>query len=95
MPIYFVKFNKRRYLTTKEVSVRYEQRVPADFNIAGGEVLKTGKYGVKLRFDAQQITADDIMARLAEKGNLVDINIADPDLEEVIGKIYQQTKSKT
>jgi len=84
---------KRRYLTTKEVSVRYEQRVPQDFQIEGGEVLKRGKYGVKLRFDTQQISADDIMARLAERGNLVDINIADPDLEEVIGKIYQQAEN--
>jgi len=86
---------KRRYLTTKEVSVRYEQRVPEDFSIKGGEVLKTGKYGVKLRFDTQQISADAIMANLAERGNLVDINIADPDLEEVIGKIYQQAENNT
>jgi len=84
---------KRRYLTTKEVSVRYEQRLPHDFQIDGGEVLKTGTYGVKLRFDTQKISADAIMARLAEKGNLMDINITDPDLEEVISKIYQQAEA--
>ena len=83
---------KRRYLTTKEVSVRYEQRVPKDFSIKGGDVLKTGKYGVKLRFDTQQISTDAIMSNLAERGNLIDINITDPELEEVISKIYQQVE---
>jgi len=81
---------KRRYLTTKEVSVRYAQRVPVDFSLAGVEIVKIGSYGVKLRFNSQQTPADVVLAHLAEKGSLVDITVADPSLEEVIAKIYQE-----
>ncbi len=83
---------KRRYLTTKEVSVRYAQHIAPDFQIAGAEILKVGDYGVKLRFDTRQLAVDVVLARLAEKGSLVDINIADPSLEKVIAAIYQQAE---
>jgi len=81
---------KRRYLTIKEISVRYAQRVPADFSLAGVEIIKIGSYGVKLRFDSQHTNTDGVLAQLSEKGNLVDITVADPSLEEVIAKIYQE-----
>ncbi len=83
---------KRHHLTTKEVSVRYAQQVPSDFKIEGVEIIKVGKYGVKLRFDTRQKPVDAVLAHLAEKGSLADINIADPSLEEVIGAIYQEAR---
>jgi ABC-2 type transport system ATP-binding protein len=84
---------KRHYLTTKEVSVRYAQQVSSDFNVENVEIIKIGKYGVKLRFDTRQLAVDAVLARLAEKGSLVDINIADPSLEEVIAAIYQEVEN--
>jgi ABC-2 type transport system ATP-binding protein len=86
---------KRHYLTIKEVSVRYAQEVSPDFNMENVEIIKVGKYGVKLRFDTRKLAVDSVLARLAEKGSLVDINIADPSLEEVIAAIYQEAEEKT
>jgi ABC-2 type transport system ATP-binding protein len=83
---------KRRYLTHKEIGVRYAAEVAQDFRIEGAEVLKIGQYGVKLRFDSQKISVDTIMSRIAEKGSLVDITITDPPLEEVIASIYEQAE---
>ncbi len=81
---------KRRYLTSKLVEVRYAHRVPQDFQIEGTQVLKIGRYGVKLRFDTRQTPVEAVIARLAEAGNLVDVTISDPSLEEVIRTIYQE-----
>lgn len=81
---------KRRYLTTKEIGVRYAQRVPQNFTIESTNILKVGKYGVKLGFDTRKIPADVVLARLAEKGDLVDITVSDPSLEEVIAEIYKE-----
>jgi len=80
---------KRRYLTTKEVGVRYAAEVSPDFQIVGTEILKVGRYGVKLRFDSRQTPVEAVIARLAEAGQLVDVTIADPSLEEVIRAIYE------
>jgi ABC-2 type transport system ATP-binding protein len=85
---------KRRYLTSKLVGVRYAAEVPADFQIGGTEILKVGRYGVKLRFDTRQTPVEAVIARLAEAGNLVDVTISDPSLEEVIRVIYEETEAE-
>jgi ABC-2 type transport system ATP-binding protein len=79
---------KRHYLTSKTVSVRYADAVPTDFQLDGADVLKVGRYGVKLKFDTRLKRVEDVINRLARAGNLVDITIADPSLEEVIRAIY-------
>ncbi len=84
---------KRHYLTSKTVSVRYADAVPANFSLDGADVLKVGKYGVKLHFDTRESKVEDMITRLAQAGSLVDITIADPSLEEVIRTIYSETSS--
>lgn len=81
---------KRKHLTTKLVEVRYAEQVPADFKLDGVEVLKVGRYGVKLRFDTNSTSVDSVMSHLSSIGDLVDITISDPPLEEVIAKVYKE-----
>lgn len=81
---------KRKYLTTKLVSVRYAEEVPADFTLAGVEIIKVGHYGVKLKFDTQHIPVEKVLTNLTDFGSVVDITISDPPLEEVIATIYQE-----
>ena len=85
---------KRKFLTRKLVEVRYAEEVPANFSLEGVEILKVGHYGVKLRFDTTKTPVDAVMSHLSEAGELVDITVADPPLEEVIAKIYEQAKSR-
>ena len=81
---------KRKHLTSKLVEVRYAEEVPAGFRIRGVDVLKVGRYGVKLRFDTNKTAVDSVMSHLSEVGDLVDITISDPPLEDVIAKIYKE-----
>lgn len=85
---------KRNYLTAKQVDVRYGQPMPADFQLAGAELLKVGVYGAKLRFDTRHTPIDALLSRLAGAGELVDVTISDPSLEEVIRTIYQSAEQK-
>jgi len=86
---------KRKFLTTKMVEVRYAQEVASDFSLDGVELLKVGHYGVKLRFDTQKTAVEKVLAHLTDAGNVVDITISDPPLEEVIARIYQTQDLKT
>jgi len=81
---------KRSYLTSKQVDVRYARALPADFQVVGTELLKVGTYGVKLRFDTRTTPVEAVLTRLATAGELVDVTISDPSLEEVIRTIYEQ-----
>lgn len=83
---------KRRFLTSKLVEVRFADKVPADFSLDGVEVLKVGRYGVKLRFDTRKTPVDRVIADISARGQVMDINISDPPLEEVIAKIYETDK---
>src|SRR5215510_10118965 len=84
---------KRKFLTRKLVEVRYAEEVPQTFSMDGVEILKVGHYGVKLRFDTTKTPVDAVMSHLADAGELVDITVADPPLEEVIAKIYEQARA--
>lgn len=84
---------KRRYLTAKQVDVRYAEEIPTNFSMPGTEILKVGRYGVKLRFDTRRTPVESVIARLAEAGRLVDVTISDPSLEEVIRTIYQEAEA--
>jgi ABC-2 type transport system ATP-binding protein len=86
---------KRRFLTTKLVQVRYAEEVAKDFSINGVETLKVGRYGVKLKFDTMQTPVDSVISHLSDVGDIMDITISDPPLEEVIAKIYQEAGTST
>jgi ABC-2 type transport system ATP-binding protein len=83
---------KRHYLTSKLVDVRYAEELPPDFTLDGVEILKTGRYGLKLRFDSRRTPVDSVISHLASAGNLVDVTISDPSLEEVIRTIYENAE---
>lgn len=80
---------KRKFLTTKMVEVRYAAEVSREFSIHGVEILKVGHFGVKLKFDTTRTPVGLVMSHISEAGDIVDITISDPPLEEVIAKIYQ------
>ncbi len=80
---------KRSYLTSKQVDVRYARPLTNNFQIDGTETLKAGEFGLKLRFDTRITPVEQVVQGLASAGELVDVTISDPSLEEVIRTIYE------
>jgi ABC-2 type transport system ATP-binding protein len=85
---------KRKFLTTKMVEVRYGEAVPADFTIEGAQVLKVGHYGAKLTFDTRATPVSAVMTALSAHGQLVDLTVSDPPLEQVIAQIYTAVRQE-
>ena len=83
---------KRRYLTRKEIDVRFAEALTDGFQMDGVDVLKVGTYGVKLQFDTHDQPVDGVIQRLMSERAVVDINVADPPLEEIIARIYKEPK---
>ena len=81
---------KRQYLTRKIIDVRFAERLNGDFTIPGVNILKQGKYGVKLEFDSRATPVERVVQQLMAVKPTQDINIADPPLEEIIREIYQE-----
>ena len=84
---------KRRYLTRKEIDVRFGEALTDGFAMDGVDILKVGTYGVKLQFDARETPVDGVIQRLMADRAVVDINVTDPPLEEIIARIYQEPEA--
>ena len=72
--------------------MRYADEVPNNYSLDGADVLKVGRYGVKLQFDTRNTPVDKLMTLLSTRGQVMDINISDPPLEEIIAKIYEENE---
>ncbi len=81
---------KRRYLTRKEIDVRFAEALTDGFHLDGVDILKVGTYGVKLQFDTRETPVDTVIQRLMSDRAVVDINVVDPPLEEIIARIYKE-----
>ncbi len=79
---------KRGYLTRKIIDVRFADAPPADLNLRGVQVLKAGRYGAKLELDTRHTSVERAIQALMAARPVVDINVADPPLEEIIREIY-------
>ena len=85
---------KRRHLTRKEIDVCFAEALSDGFQMDGVDVLKVGTYGVKLQFDTRDTPVDSVIHRLMSERAVVDINVADPPLEEIIARIYQEPEGE-
>ncbi len=81
---------KQRYLTSKRVEVRFSTEGERYLPMPGVEIAPVGRYGLELRFNPRVVNMEAVIAGLSQLGTLVDITIADPDLEEVIRTIYAE-----
>lgn len=85
---------KRGYLTHKIIDVRFADLVPSDLAFDGVRVLKAGRFGAKLELDTKHTSVDRVIQALMAARPVVDINVADPPLEEIIREIYVNAASK-
>ena len=85
-----VKLLKRRFLRRKLIEVRFGEPLNGHFDVPGVEVLKLGRYGVKLALDTRQRPVEAVMQDLMSGYSVVDINVMDPPMEAIIREIYQR-----
>jgi ABC-2 type transport system ATP-binding protein len=79
---------RRQWLTDKVVELRSEEEV-APPELPGVVVEKVSRYGLRLRFSAQDLPVRQVVGHLLEHYPVHDITISDPPLETVIAAIYQ------
>lgn len=87
---------KRRYLTEKDVSVRFIEPITDAVAIPGTELVKAGGggYGLKLKVDTARTNIAEVLERIGRLGEVEDITISDPALEEIIRTIYEQVAAE-
>jgi ABC-2 type transport system ATP-binding protein len=79
---------KRNYIHTKTISLKLGDPWQG-FDGPGVQVLKHKGYGVKLKVDTNVAPIEEVVGRLLARYTIVDINVDNPPMEEIIGRIYE------
>jgi ABC-2 type transport system ATP-binding protein len=80
---------RRDYIRSKTISLKLGEPWQG-FDAPGVEVLKHKGYGVKLQVDTRQTPIEDVVGRLLARYSIADINVDNPPMEEIIGRIYER-----
>lgn len=83
---------RRQYLSSKVLSVKFHDQ-PATFVVAGVTILKASHHALKLEVDTTLVSIQTVMNEVLRAGDVADITIEDPPLEEVIAHIYSRAKT--
>ncbi len=80
---------RRDYMKQKVIDLKLG--VSAEpFRCPGAEILKQKGYGVKLLVHTDQVEIRQVLEYLVQNYPVVDVNIANPPLDQVISQIYQE-----
>ena len=78
---------KEQYGTYRTLVVAFAEEYPA-IDVAGAELESRQGRSVRLRFDRSKLSADVLIRRVAERYNVNDVSIEEPELESIIRRIY-------
>ena len=78
---------KQRFGTERTLVVDLEEPGPP-IEVEGAEVVKVEGPRQWLRFKRTDVTAADLVARVAAHAHLVDLSVEEPDIEGVVRRIY-------
>jgi ABC-2 type transport system ATP-binding protein len=84
---------RRKYLDTRIVRVQFHS-IPKAIALAGVTLLSRSDYEWKMRVDTAVNSVTHITAALLGAGEVADIAIEDPPLEEVIARIYSEGRKE-
>jgi ABC-2 type transport system ATP-binding protein len=77
-----------RYNSRRRVTVDFDEAPPAAPDLPGVSVESVEGLRVTYALDGTQVTAGDLVARLATSAALRDLTVAEPSIEEVITRLY-------
>jgi ABC-2 type transport system ATP-binding protein len=79
-----------RYGSRRRIVVDLDDPLPSPVDLPGVEVVAVEAEGRRITFalEGTETTAGVLVARLATVGSLRDLSVAEPDIEEVIARLY-------
>jgi ABC-2 type transport system ATP-binding protein len=79
-----------RYGSRRRVVVDLDEPLPAPVTLPGvvTESIETDGRRITYALDGSATTAGELVRRLAEVGSLRDISVLEPDIEEVVARLY-------
>lgn len=85
---------KKRFSAGHVLTVDFK-REPLPFGDPRLEIVKSEGQRQILRFDKERIGMDEVLAILSRCGDIVDLQIKEPEIEEAVGNLYREANRQT
>ena len=82
---------KKNYLGSKVIEVTTREKL-AKVAVPQAQILKKEDHYLRLKVDTRRVSLASVLAWITGNLQVVDINIADPPMEEIIARIYREQK---
>lgn len=83
---------KKNYIKKKLVEIIFSE-IKADFNCPYGEAVKQTGSSITIAVDVAETSIEKVMQYVFQLGQVQDVNIYDPPMEEIIADIYTAKKN--
>lgn len=80
-----------RYGSRRQVVADLDEPMATPPTVDGAPLVRTEADGRRLVFACESATASEVVARLANQVALRDIAIVEPDIEDVVARLYRET----
>jgi len=80
---------KRRFGRHRILVVDLEG-APEEVSVEGAEVIRRENGRVWLRFNRDEISAAQLIHRVGQRYNIVDLTLEEPEIEGIIARIYEE-----
>ncbi len=85
-----------RYASRRRIVVDLDEPPATPVLLAGAELVETAAEGRRLTFVlGEGVRAGELVARLAAVASLRDLSVVEPDIEDVVARLYRQECSMT
>jgi ABC-2 type transport system ATP-binding protein len=80
---------RKRFGTKKTITIDYQEKAEP-FHIEGADILSWSPVRATLSMDSETTLTSDVLARLSEKIELLDVTIETRPIEEIIIELYKE-----
>ena len=84
---------KQQFAHYRELIVDFAVGV-SEVNSDRAELIEREGQRVRFRFDRRQVSASELIIELAGKYRVSDISVEEPEIEEIVRKIYERSPSE-
>ena len=84
---------RKQYLGEKLLRVQFHTPAP-EMNLDGISVVNRGVYELKLAVETRVIPIQQAILQVMELASVADVSVEDPPLEQIIARIYRETRKE-
>lgn len=79
---------KEKFQVKNIINLSFENKIDDNIMLVNTDVIKVDSQNLNVKYDRNIINPGEIISKLSKHGNICNVDIQEPDIEDIIGDIY-------